>query len=551
MPATRPKGSPDSGVLLYWRGANLLALDLASWTETKVATVKGARTAASSADGSRCAVLRDASASAMRRQLVLIDRVANSLRRIPCASDASRVQWSPYGRYLAVASGPPGRGKVAIYDAKEWPVIAEADQTSGLFSLDNRFYAYTFDADPEPSTAGARSSGIGLIDLTGKAPVKRTIFDGRDSYAYRVREWVREGLLYERAPASQGWSGQALEYGLVTPEGEVTSLRPKDPWLQLTEAGAAEKVATRFPDVGSQLDLSGDRHWLLFSRPIDGVEWVFSWDMRLSADPVALVPGKGGAWLTAPRLEAEYEAFPYYTRAIDPTFRLLKERDLGSGYKLLEVTDLPLSMGDSVRMFYVHDDVSGMYYGFIGPVENARFIRQDGTRLIFRSQGGGGSPYLSFPYEIVFDLESKQMERRQVFIPASEVVRFSHPGAWPQVLLGVTGGQEAFTFELKPAEGAVMAGSWHEPWTVSSYDEGTRELTLVMQKLALGPGLKANEEMCLDTGDELVRSVTLVPDGEDLKVVFKFNRSVVWNSAGLRIVGDRQAHWNLSFKPAP
>ena len=562
MPVTRPKGSPDSGVLIYWRGANLLALDLASWTETRVATVKGVRTAASAGDGSRIAVLRDASASAMRRQLVLIDRTANSVRRIPCAADAWGIQWSPDGQYLAVESGPPGGGRVAIYEAKDWRLIAEADQTNGLFSLDNRFYAYTFAADPGSSPAGVRASGIGLLDLNEKAVAKRTLFDGRDGYAYRVRDWVPEGLIYERLPvqaggqgqAAQGSTGPTVEHGLVTPQGEVTVLRPKDPWLQSTTVvGAAEKVAARYPDASPQTDLSRDRRWLLFTCPIDGEEWVFAWNMRTETEPVALAPGQSGAWLKDPRGEPEPSTFPYYQLKLNERYMILSTRDVGGGDKLLEVTGDWPAPDDSLRIYhyYIYDDATGLYYGILGEGDNARFVRQDGARLIFRAYDLFGTPGISFPYyEDVFDLETKTLDRRPMFLPLNQVVETGFMVPWSRVITGVSRSQGAFTLTMKMVDGVAPPGSWSPPWSVSSYDEGAGEFTLTMRRTALGPGLKANEAMCLGTGDGPAVSVLFRPDGQSLKAIFKVGAPAVWRPGPIRDEGG-QAFWDLTFKPAP
>ncbi|MHB9058546.1 MAG: TolB-like translocation protein, partial [Bacillota bacterium] len=533
-------GSPDNGFVLYWRGGRLLALDLVSWTETSVAEAKGVGATAVSDDGLQVAALRTVSVNPVRRRLVIIDRATGTQQQIPCAADARALQWSPDGRYLAAESGPPGGGRVAIYESKDWRLSTEADQTNGLFSWDSRFYAYTFEVDQGSSPMGAQASGIGLIDLNDKAAAKRTLFDGRDGYAYRVRDRLYEGLIYERFPArgasqgqaDQGPAGQTVEHGLVTTLGEVTVLRPKDPWLQsTTRVGAAEKVAARYPDAGPQTDLSRDRRWVLFTRPVNGVNWVFTWDMKTGAEPVALAPGHSGAWLKDPRGEPEPSTFPYYQRKIDDRYVILSARDVGGGDKLLEVTGNWPGSDDSLRIYhyYIYEDASGMYYMILGEGDNARFTRQDGTRLIFRAYAMFGRPGVSFPYdEDVFDLETKTLDRRPLFLPVDQVVETGLREPRSRVLTGVTRSQNAFTLTMKMAEGGAPPGSWRPPWSVSSYDAGSGEFTLTMRRMALAPGLKAGEAMCLGTGEGPIVSVTFRPDGQDLKAVFKIAVPAVW-----------------------
>ncbi len=563
LPAERPQGSPDNGSVLYWRGGRLLALDLVSWTETSVADAKSVGATAVSDDGLQVAALRVVSINPVRRQLAIIDRATNERKQIPCAADARALQWSPDGQYLAVESGPSGGGRVAIYEAKDWRLVAEADQANGLFSWDSRFYVYTFVVDQGPSLKGAQASGIGLIDLKDKVSAKRTLLDGRDGYAYRVRDRIYEGLVYERLPAratsqgqdDQGPTGRTVEYGLVTPQGQATVLRPKNPWFQsTTQVGAAEKVAARYPDAGPQTDLSRDRRWLLFTRPIDGEEWVFAWNTRTETDPVALTPGQSGSWLMDPRGEPEPSTFPYYQRELDERLVVLSTRDVGGGDKLLEVTGDWPAPDDSLRIYYyyyIYDDASGMYYMILGEGDNARFVRQDGTRLIFRAYDMFGRPGVSFSYdEDVFDLETKTLDRRPLFLPVSQVVETGMMEPWPRVLTGVTRGQDTFTFAMKLVEGQGHPGSWTSPWSVSSYDAGSGEFTLTMRDMAIGPGLKTDEAMCLGTGEEPVVSVTLRPDGQDLKAVFKIGAPTVWRPGPIRDAGT-QGFWDVTFKLAP
>jgi hypothetical protein len=588
LPAERPAGAPADGTVLYWRDGALYSLDLALWKETRVTALRNPRTVACSPDGRYVAAIDAAGRNPEEGQeLVLTDWETRETERRPCPADARALLWSPKGLYLAVESGTARPGKVAIFSVEDWRLVAEATGavpaaqtaqtaqtalTSGLFSPDNAYYAYTFAVDTGLPGEGGGSSGIVLIDLTGRAPTTRVLFDGRDGYAYDVRDYYPEGLVYERRPvgdapagATAGAPGRASEtdpeFGLVTSDGKVVALEPKDPLIRLTRRTALAKAAARCEgDLGPWGDLPEGGWWLVFSRVKNAESWVVVWGAASEVtDPIPLVSGRGGAWLKGPEVDWRSQmvdsAYPPYVRSLDPRLRLLDRHDLGQGRELLEATALPPPR-DDFRLFFVHDSASGLYYLIIGEADNARFIRQDGEELVFAAQGGGGSPMLSFPYQPVYHLDTKTTEVRHPYLPVEQEVGFGMEG-WAQVITTVSRTDDGLTLKLRPAEGAVLAGGWSVPWTVNAYDSESGVLTLILRCVSLGAGIKPGEAIGQVQDSRLLRSVTFEPAGEDLKIAVRLGAPALWKAAELRISGgvtspaDLQAFWDISFRPAP
>ena len=100
----------------------------------------------------------------------------------------------------------------------------------------------------------------------------------------------------------------------------------------------------------------------------------------------------------------------------------------------------------------------------VGITENARFQFAEGEKIIFYAKGGDDVGNLQFPYQVVYDIETRSSEEKQLFIDRDVV--FGAPFSWKHELVDITVTNDEVAMRLVVPEGQVPAGGHRLPFTI-------------------------------------------------------------------------------------
>ena len=199
--------------------------------------------------------------------------------------------------------------------------------------------------------------------------------------------------------------------------------------------------------------------------------------------------------------------------------------NVSEGIWLLEQAG-PAGGGEKVYSLWYPDKT--LLQVIIGLADTALFERQEGQDLVFLARGGDDTGNYSFPFEIVYDIPSGQRETRDIFLPLVTEVSFGKD-TWARDVAALTVTGDGFTIGFAPRPGAVLAGGLTLPQVTSSYDDEAGVLALAFRNVGVGEEFGPGEAIAPETAG-LVKSVTVEPEGTDIRVLVTLGGTAVWNA---------------------
>lgn len=134
--------------------------------------------------------------------------------------------------------------------------------------------------------------------------------------------------------------------------------------------------------------------------------------------------------------------------------------------------------------FYLDDSVRGKNNLIVSPLENAKYEGSEKGEISFIAVGGGDTGNIQFPYRLIYNLDSGELNKGNVFFPPDRQVSFGK-GIWKQVLTGYAFDKNTVSFDFKPAVGETLAGGHTLPFTATTYNKDSNELTLTFHNVQL------------------------------------------------------------------